>query len=421
MGEGGYEHLFDSIGLSRKIFRDETVLFPDFIPPYLPHRDAQMRQLIDYFRVVLESPGKVSQKVLCEGRVGVGKTAVAKLFSSLLEREANLRFGVKLKSVVVDCRKERTLFSVLQAVSSSLDPYAQIKGFSTRDIHKMILEGLEATGTSLLLVLDEVDYLLLSSGSDAIYELTRDEKGASRVSFMFISRSSAFMNSLDESTRSTLLHNRLSFPAYSSLELRDILTQRLPQAFVSGSVSDEVVGQAAELAASAGGDARLALELLWRAAKRAEEDGRDRVTPEDVRVVYGDIEGVPNEEELASLQPHMALSLLAIARALAASDRDRLTTGDAERSYAAVCEEYGVTPRAHTAFWEGLQELRDLGFISAEVRVEGKGRTTVIGMNYSASGVAKALESLIKSRWLPRICQAASLKRLGGCVRPQPS
>ncbi|MGC8631918.1 MAG: ORC1-type DNA replication protein [Thermoprotei archaeon] len=395
MDESHYERFFDDIGYSRKVFKDEAILFPDYVPSYLPHRDAQIKQLVDYFRVALESPGKVSQKVLCSGKVGVGKTAVTRLFSSLYEKEASTRFKLKFRSVSVDCRKERTLYSVLQSVAAALDPYQPFKGFSARDIHRMILEHLEADNSYLLLILDEVDYLLDASGADAIYELTRDEKGSSRINFIFISRSSTLMAELDESTKSTLLHNHVQFPPYSAGELRDILAQRVPQAFQRGSVDDEVLGQAATLGSSAGGDARFALELLWKAGKRAESEGRDKVTPEDVRVVFGDLEGVPSEDELLSLPTQSLLSLLAIARALTSTGKDRVTTGEAERAYLAACEEYGVEARAHTAFWEGIQSLRDLGFLTTEVKVENKGRTTLINMNYSAGGMRKALESIL--------------------------
>ncbi|WP_449462044.1 ORC1-type DNA replication protein [Tardisphaera miroshnichenkoae] len=396
MSDGGYEHLFDEIGYSRKIFKEEAVLFPDYVPNYLPHRDSQMRDLVNFFRVSLESPGKVSQKVLCSGRVGVGKTAVTKLFSSIFTKEASGRFGLRFKSISIDCRKERTLYSVLQSIISSLDPYQPYKGFSARDIHRMILEHLENENSYLLLVLDEVDYLIDASGSDAVYELTRDERGSGRINFIFISRSPALMGRLDESTKSTLLHNQVLFPPYSAAELRDILMQRVPQAFQRGAVDDEVVTQAASLGASSGGDARLALELLWRAGKKAEAEGRSAVTPEDVRVVFGDIEGVPNEEELLSLPTQSAITLLAVARALISAGKERIATGEAEKEYLAVCEEYGVEPRAHTAFWEGIQSLKGLGFLSTEVKVERKGRTTMIGMNYSAVGLQKVLEGLLK-------------------------
>ncbi|MFP3219783.1 MAG: ORC1-type DNA replication protein [Candidatus Marsarchaeota archaeon] len=402
MDEGGYERFFEDIGYSRKVFKDEAVLFPDYVPSYLPHRDAQMKQLVDYFRVALESPGRVSQKVLCSGKVGVGKTAVTKLFSSLFEKEANARFKLKFRSISVDCRKERTLYSVLQTVATYIDPYQPFKGFSARDIHKMILDHLEGENSYLLLILDEVDYLLDASGPDAIYELTRDERGGSRINFIFISRSPMLMAKLDESTKSTLLHNHVLFSPYTAEELKDILVQRVPQAFQRGAVDDEAIEQAAALGASAGGDARFALELLWRAGKRAEADGREKVVPEDVRVVFGDIEGLPNEDELVMLPIHLALSLLAIARALVSTGKERVTTGEAERTYLAACEEYGVEPRAHTAFWEGIQSLRELGFLSTEVNVEKKGRTTLIGMNYSAIGVKKALESILSKGGNPR-------------------
>jgi cell division control protein 6 len=46
-------------------------------------------------------------------------------------------------------------------------------------------------------------------------------------------------------------------------------------------------------------------------------------------------------------------------------------TGEVEKAYAVVCEEYGEEPLRHTHFWEHMRRLGELGL--AEVKPSGPG------------------------------------------------
>jgi len=54
----------------RTVFRDESVLFPEYVPHTIPHRMDQIRTLEFYFQSVVEKSPQASQNVLLYGPVG---------------------------------------------------------------------------------------------------------------------------------------------------------------------------------------------------------------------------------------------------------------------------------------------------------------------------------------------------------------
>ena len=92
-------------------------------------------------------------------------------------------------------------------------------------------------------------------------------------------------------------------------------TPRAEEALYPGRITDEALDLIAENAADYG-DARLAIELLDRAANIAEEDSEGEVTIEHVRAAKAMIYSSVSEGRLRSLDINRMLVLLAVARAM---------------------------------------------------------------------------------------------------------
>jgi cell division control protein 6 len=176
------------------------------------------------------------------------------------------------------------------------------------------------------------------------------------------------------------MHNVLTLDCYTAHQLEDILDYRIREAFKENTIAEEIVSLIADIAAR-WGDARFALELLWRAGVIADNKGSNFVTPEYVRIAKAEIYPEIKKEVLHDLQLHEKLLLLAIAQKLKHSNRAYLLTGEAEQSYRLVCEEYGEYPRKHTQLWEYLERMEGIGLI--DLRPSGKehrGRSTRISI-----------------------------------------
>ncbi|NHV45043.1 MAG: hypothetical protein HA493_00150, partial [Candidatus Verstraetearchaeota archaeon] len=196
---------------------------------------------------------------------------------------------------------------------------------------------------------------------------------------------------IDKSIQSTLLHNIIKFDPYTSNQLYDIIKLRSKEALKEGVIDDDTLNMIAEIAASRG-DARYALELLWRAGKYADADGSNKILPEHVRKAQSDVFPFP-VNIILELSLHEKLLLLSIASILKKSKSTHTNMGEVESVYNMICENKKIEPRKHTQLWEYLQNLKNIGIIQTKV-INTKGRTTIINL----TGIpAEKLESILSS------------------------
>ena len=367
------------------VFKDESKLDINYVPPRLPHRDAQLKLLNQFFRFTVDTPGKMTQRVLVVGKVGAGKTVLTQLFGQNISREAEKR-GINLHYVHVNCREcKGSLFMVIQRVVLKFHPTYPKRGYSAQELLQALMQVLDEQRAYLILTLDELDALIQNEGSDSLYSLTRVQEDrqitAQRLSIIGIVRDTTLLNTLDASTRSTLQRNIIQLEEYSQPQLRDILTDRVTNAFRENAVPSQSVDLIAELAALESGDARYAIELLWRAGKYADAEETREVLPEHIRKAASSVYPTIRKDTISTLNLHQKLLLLGIARRFKQSDTAHLSMGEAEDAYAVVCEEYREEKRGHTQLWKYVQELSAMDIVRAESSGAGqRGKTTLISL-----------------------------------------
>jgi cell division control protein 6 len=237
----------------------------------------------------------------------------------------------------------------------------------------------------VILTLDEFDTLIEKEGSEAVYTLTRLQEMRAgkpqRLSLISIMRDLKAAERLDASARSTLQRNVIRLERYPKDQLVDILSDRVAMAFEPSAVPEDVVDLVAELAVSESGNARFAIELLWRAGKYADAEDAGEVAPECVRMAVSSIIPTLRRSELTSLGWHEKLFLLGAARAFKGSQRAYASLMEVEGAYGVVCEEYGEKPNSHTQLWKYVQLLSALGILRTEVAsTGGRGRSTRISL-----------------------------------------
>jgi len=386
------------------VFRDESRLDINYVPPRLPHRDRQLSLLNEFFRFAVERPGGMAQRVLITGRVGTGKTVLSQRFGLDIEGEARDR-GVNLHYVHVNCRECRgSPFMILQQAILKFLPHFPRRGYSAEELLQTLMQVLDDKDAYLIMAMDELEALIRGSGSDPLYSLTRVQEariGApQRLSLICILREPECLERLDPSTRSTLQRNIIRLEEYSRDQLRSILDDRVDLAFRGGSVSGETLAFVAESAAREGGDARYAIELLWRAGKYADASGSPTVLPEHVRRAAVSIYPTLRRDTVSSLGLHEKLLLLGLARAFRWGGAAHATMGEAEEAYAVACEEYGEERRAHTQVWNYLRKLSALGVIQTEPSGAGqRGKTTLISLpEVPASDLEEELSGMLHAR-----------------------
>src|SRR5712692_1791340 len=368
--------------MARSVFRDETLLLQEYLPHQIPHREAQLKKLELYFQSVAQNASKASQNVMITGPVGAGKTMIAKklLFESL-PRKASL-YGNLVKVLHVNCRIDRTLQAIMVKALKSLGQSYPTRGYSFEELLTALVEDLRSNRTHLVIAFDEVDSLILSDPS-SLYTITRLREmspGSQVLSSVLISKTTDYLKKVDLSTLSSLQWNEISLDHYPSEQLADIITSR-SEAFNDGCLDEDSIQFAADVAGQFG-DARYALDLVYRAGKLADDSESPRVLPEHIRSAKASLPPQFRKEELVYLTTHQRLLLIAISVLLKKGDSTYVTIGEVEKSYSALCERLNVTAYHHTQVWSDVNELSRKGIIETQLSGKGvRGRTTLIGLS----------------------------------------
>ena len=383
--------------MSSSVIKNLNALDFDYVPEVLLHREEPLRMLAQMFKPLLSN---ISQNSVIKGPVGTGKTVIAKKFCSLLVTIARKQ-GKIVEYVHINCRKRSTDSMALLGILNHFDPRFPDRGFSVQEMLEVLRKQLLKRNAQLLVVLDEADAILKKNNSNIVYNLTRfsDESSKEKipVSLILISQKDIF-SMLDPSSISSFKRsNVISLSKYSYDELLDIVRQRMNLAFHNGTVDDDCADLIADIS-SEWGDARFAIELLWKAGIAADHQHVQIVTPEHVRIAKAETYSVVTESKLKNLDRHQLLTLQAIAKRLKKDGTAYVKTGDAEKTYALTCEEYDEKPRTHTMFWNYLKGVESAGFI--HIKLSGKGQlgtTQLISLpDIPAEVIRTKIEELLK-------------------------
>lgn len=377
-----------------KIIIRSEAFSPDFIPPSLPHRDEQLRQLTAYMRGFIDAPGSFYPRSILIGRQGSGKTVTLRAFGSSVKPP--IRFAY------VSCFINRTFTAIVNSLAQQLRIAVPKRGLSRDELVNVFLEQMREKDIYAIIALDDVFNLTPDAVSVFIrMGLETDKLGAHRIGLVLVSHTADFIDALDPSTRGILGKPIIRFPPYSRDQILDILKQRAEIALAPGSYDEDVLSMIADITGADGeaanrGDARVALDILYRAANNAESDGASRITPEHVRRASKEVLVGISSDILRGLPLHAKLLLLAIIRSLK-SGGSYVTFGEVEDMYEIICEEYGQKPRTHSQLWAYLGELKNKGIIETRLNKKGeglRGRTTLISI---ATEPLETLEKAVMS------------------------
>ena len=338
------------------IIKDGMKLSYDYVPDVLVGREEEMTKLSLLLRPAVMDAR--SETAYITGPVGTGKTAVSKRFVSDVAEYGVLN-GIPVDYIYINCRKMSSDTMVIYQCVSHFDPNYPEKGFSAQEMLKAFRTHLSRSGRRFFIILDEINFLVnKQSGTELLYQFCRmsEDPSSVHVSLSLIVISQDFIiDKLDSASRSSFkTTNVIRFKSYSRNELRAIVSARADEAMKLGTVREEAIDAIADTVAGVG-DARMAIDLLDKAARLAEMRPMSEVTAEDVRSVSDMVYSVVNQPKLQDLGKNELLALLSVSRAM--KTRIEITVAEAERTYAVVCEEYNVEARKHTQFASYIESL----------------------------------------------------------------
>jgi len=371
---------FENLLKKPSIFIDEKTLDINFIPEMLPHREKELTLLSQLFLTLITNPNSISRKILITGKTGIGKTATIKLFGNMLIEASNRR-NIQINYVHINCRKERTSYKVLIKIIHSMNKSFPKRGYSPQDLLEIITEYLNIHDLHLLIVLDELSYLI-HKGGDLIYSLTRindDMMNAQqRISIIGIVRDISCINSLDVSTMSTLQRNILKFENYTKKQMFDIMKYRASISLKENVISDDILEMIAESVFKVG-DIRYGLNLLWKASKFAESRNLKYINSECIRFGNQDSVSFSTQDAIKYLSIQKLIFLLSIIKVLKKTEKSKISISEILNLYYILCENLGLKPRSYSQLWNYLNDFEKENIIFLIVKSEAiKGRKAFI-------------------------------------------
>lgn len=394
---------FEELLKRPSMFKDESKLDISFVPKKLPHRDKELSLLSQLFLALITNPNSISRKILITGKTGIGKTVTVKLFGDILEKASRKR-NLKIKSLHVNCRKERTSYKVLNKIIRLVDNKFPKRGYSSQDLLDILIDFLNQHNLHVLIVLDELSYLI-NKNDDLIYSLTRinDDglNGEQRISLIGIVRDITCLNDLDSSTMSTLQRNIIKFSAYSKEQFFDILKYRTNISLNKNVLSDKMVEMISDITFSSR-DVRYGLNLVWRASKIAESKNLKYITAECIRLGNQDLLSFSMSDVIKYMNAQKLTFLLAIVKGLRNNDDIEIAFLEILKSYNIICENIRLNPRSYSQLWSYLQEFKRENIVLIKIISEGiKGRRALIKIpDLSLPKLERNIIELINSKGL---------------------
>jgi cell division control protein 6 len=371
--------VFEKFVNSARLFKDREVLRHDYLPDKLPHREEQIQLLGETVAPVLRNAR--CSNIFIYGKTGTGKTAVTKYVLSHLETKAK-EYGAPVKFCFVNCRMIGSEYRIFANLSQNLGMTIPFTGLSVGEVFDRFRNGLDASRTIFIVVLDEVDALIKDRGDSLLYELTRinETLRKSKVSIIGISNDLRLKEFLDPRVFSSLSEEEMVFRPYDASELRNILLDRSKLSFHDGALSDAALSICSALAAAEHGDARRALDLLRVAGEVAERQGATVITEEHIREAEKHIEHNRVVDALQNLTLHSKLVLLSVYHL----NKSNATTGDIYDVYNDLCSELGAGLLTQRRLGTLVNELDAMGLLNAKVVSMGRyGRTKKIRLEIS--------------------------------------
>jgi len=360
--ESKKEMTFASV-LKNPIYKQRETLYALSPPTGFLHRTDQKNELIMELAPILM--GSSVSCIFVYGNPGTGKTGLMLELMDELEDEAKNN-EMKLKSAYVNCSENRTETVILMEVMSQLNKKKKYPkmGWTRAKVLSEFEKLLDDPDVHLLVVLDEVDYVLKESGDDILYRLSRiNNKIKSRVSSVVISNDVRVSDYIKPRTQSTFGRVKIIFSPYASEELYDILKDRTKFAFNKGVVGASVLKKISEIEATRDGDARKALELLDNCAKIAVAKKRNKITLDLVSEADANLERDNMLNIISSLTQQQKLVYLSILK-----NQKKIMGGmDVYKIYLETCQSYNIKPLSERRVRSFVVNLKDLGLIHSEV------------------------------------------------------
>ena len=378
------DSIFDkSISKRNNLIKNRNILQTTYIPDQLPHRDNEIRNIVDIITPSLNKDKP--SNILITGKTGTGKTAVLNYIGKELLKADPDEENCSL--IYVNCEIVDNQYGILYNISNHIIKEQNKKipftGWSLDKVYDTLSTYVDEADKIFIIVLDEIDRILQKSGDDIFYFLTTMNEilKKSRVSIIGVTNNTKFTEFISPKIKSRLGEEKIIFSPYNPSQLQDILKKRAEIAFDEEVLEEGVIPYCAAISAQDSGDARKALDLLRVAADIAERNGDQKITEAHVDSARNKIELDAVVEVIKTLTVQSKMVLMSIIKNHETKNTS-IITGDVYTTYKEISSTLNYTILKEKRVADLISELDMLGIIHARVKSFGRnGRTREIELN----------------------------------------
>ncbi|WP_296804570.1 ORC1-type DNA replication protein [uncultured Methanobrevibacter sp.] len=264
----------DILMYDESLFQNINAFDPDYMPQNYNFRDTQMEAMAMAIRPAIRG-GQPSNAIVL-GSPATGKTTAIRKVFELVEK------------------------TIYKKMFGHIPPET---GVPFSRIYDQIMKDLQRNEKSLVIALDDVNYLFQSKSANKVfYDMLRayEEYPGVRTAIFAILSDLEFKYAFDKNVNTVFIPQEITFPLYSYSEIEDILKNRAEAGFFPEVLSDEVLEQVA-MYTYENGDLRTGINLLKSCGNIAEADASREITLEHFEKAIDSLVSINVSETIKSL------------------------------------------------------------------------------------------------------------------------
>ena len=279
------------------LFQNINAFDPDYVPPNYNFRDTQMEAMAMSIRPAMRG-GQPSNAIVL-GSPATGKTTAIRKVFELVEKNTE-----KVVCVYINCQLHTTRFGIFSQVYKKMFGHLPPEtGVPFARIYDQIMKDLQRNEKSLVIALDDVNYLFQSKNANKVfYDMLRayEEYPGVKTSIFAILSDLEFKYAFDKNVNTVFIPQEINFPLYTYSETEDILNDRAKAGFFPGVLDDEILEQIA-MYTFENGDLRIGIKLLNLCGNIAEADASRKITQDHYDQAIDSLVSVNIDETIKSL------------------------------------------------------------------------------------------------------------------------
>lgn len=325
----------DILMFDESLFQDINAFDPDYMPPNYNFRDTQMEAMAIAIRPAMKGGRPSSAMIL--GSPATGKTTAVRKVFELVEKNTE-----KVVCVYINCQIHTTRFGIFSQIYKKIFGHIPPEtGVPFSRIYDQIMQNLQKNSKSLIVALDDVNYLFQSNSANKIfYDVLRayEEYPGVKTSIFSILSDLEFRYVFDKNVNTVFIPQEINFPLYSYSEIEDILRDRAKAGFFPGVLPDDILEQIA-MFTEENGDLRAGINLLKSCGNIAEASASREITQEHFDEAVDSLVSINVADTIASLSDierdllKMIASWEDVCKAKDLSDKYKEETGSSYASF----------------------------------------------------------------------------------------